>query len=183
MQLCTTIKKLTKRIPVHALLLLGVCVVGSSFTHSAYAAPRKVTKASLATVCLTQTSVVGNSGTFIYKNSAPIRSGGVGTPLVGYRKEPTLIMVKNVSTRGTTTIYDSQGTSIGRCPWASAHDTQGGRFRCSMTTASLRKKAVTNTRSAEIYFLLNPRTKSCAKVPDAGRCYGSVKGLCNQLIK
>lgn len=30
----------------------------------------------------------GNASSTIYKQSAPLRSGGVGTPLIGYRKEP-----------------------------------------------------------------------------------------------
>lgn len=121
------------------------------------------------------------SNGYIYKNSAPLRSGGVGTPLVGYRKEPTLIMLRNTSNRKTTIIYAANGTRIGSCPWASAHDTFGGRFRCVMSTASLRKKAQKVAESTTVYFRLKPGV--CVEVPDAGRCYGSVKGLCNQLIK
>ena len=149
-------------------------IVVSLFTMSA--------EAQLSKFCKTFQTVPAN-GTFIYKQSAPLRSGGVGTPLIGYRKEPTLIMNRNVSTRGTTSIYDRQGNRLGSCPWATAEGHSGGRFRCTMQTANLRRSAVKNTRSAEIYFVVNSRTKFCAKVSDAGRCFGSVKGLCNQLIK
>ena len=118
---------------------------------------------------------------FIYKNSAPLRSGGVGTALVGYRREPTLICMTRGVCGKSTRIYDSAGTVIGSCPWASAHDAPGGRFRCTMKTANLRKKAVQNTGEPDIYFRL--LSDNCAHIPDAGRCYGSVKGLCGQLIK
>lgn len=124
---------------------------------------------------------VTSGGLFIYKNSAPLRSGGVGTPLVGYRKEPTLIMNRNVSSRGTSNVYDHSGNRIGSCPWASAEGHSGGRYRCTMQTSSLRRTAVKNTRKASVLIKINSST--CVNVPDAGRCYGSVKGLCNQTIK
>jgi hypothetical protein len=125
------------------------------------------------------TVVLPNSA-YIYKNSAPLRSGGVGTPLIGYRKEPTLIMNQNI-TRSGTVIYDSQGNRIGTCPWADAHGHAGGRFRCTMQTASLRRTAIRRTGSPKIFF--RTRGTRCVEVPDSGRCYGSVKGLCNQIIR
>ncbi len=123
---------------------------------------------------------VGGQSSTIYKNSAPLRSGGIGTPIVGFRREPTLIMNRRFTTSGTS-IFDSAGTRIGGCPWASAHGHAGGRFRCTMQTGSLRGAAVRNTRKANVFFKVNGST--CVEVPDAGRCYGSVKGLCNQLIR
>ena len=134
---------------------------------------------SLTKVC-TSIKNVGSASSTIYKNSAPLRSGGVGTPLIGYRKEPSLIMLRNISSRTTKPIYDSLGNRLATCPWASAHDAAGGRFRCTVQTSSLRRAAIRNTRKSTIYF--NVSGKQCIKVEDAGRCYGSVKGLCNQLI-
>ena len=164
--------------------LLGFVIVSAfiltSFT--AHAARKTTTRKSLASTCSSTISVVGNPG-LIYKNSAPLRSGGVGTPLVGYRREPTLILVRNLSSRSTGRIFDKAGNAIGSCPWASAHDTYGGRLRCTMSTSGLRKTAVRNTNSAEIYFLIHGKKKLCVKIPDAGRCYGSSKGLCSQLIR
>jgi hypothetical protein len=122
------------------------------------------------------------SKNFIYKNSAPLRSGGPGTPLIGFRRQPTLIMNKSY-TRSGTKVYDSQDNLLVTCPWAEAHGHSGGRFRCTNSTAIMRRKAMKNTGSPTVYFVTNPRTKSCARVPDAGRCYGSVKGECSQLIK
>ena len=118
------------------------------------------------------------SKNFIYKNAAPLRSGGPGTPLIGFRKEPTLIMNK-AYTRGTTKIYDSQDNLLGTCPWATAHGHSGGRFRCTNSTIAMKRRAVKNTGSPTVYFVVNARKKICAEVPDAGKCYGSVKGLCN----
>jgi hypothetical protein len=119
---------------------------------------------------------------FIYKNAAPMRTGGPGTPLVGFRKQPTLIMNKRY-TRSGTRIYDSQDNLLATCRWADAHGHAGGRFRCTNSTIAMRRKAIQNTGSPAVFFVTNPRTKSCAYVPDAGRCYGSVKGLCNQTLK
>lgn len=119
---------------------------------------------------------------FIYKNSAPLRAGGPGTPLLGYRKQPTLIMNK-AYTRSSTNVYDSQDNLLVTCPWAEAHGHSGGRFRCTNSTASMRRKAVKNTGSPAVYFVVQSKTKFCAKVPDSGKCYGSVKGLCNTTIK
>lgn len=124
-----------------------------------------------------------NNGNFIYKNSAPLRSGGVGTPLVGYRKEPTLIMNRNISTKGLARIFDTAGNHIGSCPWATAHGHAGGRYRCTMKTASLRKKAVKNTGDPVVLIRIHSRNKVCVRIPDAGKCYGSVKGLCKSTIK
>ena len=121
------------------------------------------------------------SKNFIYKNAAPLRSGGVGTTLIGFRRQPTLIMNK-IYTRSGTKVYDSQDNLLVTCRWADAHGHSGGRFRCTNSTSLMRRKAVKNTGSPTVYFVTNPRTKSCARVPDAGRCYGSVKGLCTSLI-
>lgn len=119
---------------------------------------------------------------FIYKNAAPMRTGGPGTPLVGFRKQPTLIMNKRY-TRSGTKIYDSQDNLLATCRWADAHGHAGGRFRCTNSTIAMRRKAIQNTGSPAVFFVTNPRTKSCAYVPDAGRCYGSRKGLCDRTLK
>jgi len=152
-------------------LVALVLIVGLSFGSA---------EAQLAKVCQKKATAPAG-GIFIYKQSAPLRAGGVGSRLIGYRKEPTLIMNRNVSRRGTAQVYDSKGNTIGRCPWASAQGHAGGRYRCTMQTAALRRTAVRNTGSPRVYFKLTPTT--CAEILDAGRCYGSVKGLCNQLIK
>ena len=169
------------------LLVLSVLALFSSFNvcsfdaHAATLTRRKLVanKRNLKKVCPNTILVGGASGT-VYKNSAPLRSGGVGTPLIGYRKEPSLLMSRRYTTSGTS-IYDNAGNRIGSCPWASAHGFSGGRFRCTMQTASLRRAAVKNTKKANVYFKVN--SKTCVEVTDAGRCYGSSKGLCNQLIK
>ena len=122
------------------------------------------------------------SKNFIYKNAAPLRTGGVGTPLVGFRKQPTLIMNKSY-TRGATKIYDSQDNLLATCPWAEAHGHAGGRFRCTNSTIAMKRRAIKNPGSPTVFFMVNPRTKLCAEVPDSGKCYGSVKGLCNTNLK
>lgn len=153
---------------------LALTAASIGVTNDAEAARKR----AIGQVCKKVTTLP--NGGYIYKNSAPLRSGGIGTPLIGYRNEPTLIMNGRTGSSGGTTIYDKAGKKIGSCPWASAHGHAGGRYRCTMNTASLRRSARKNTGSPEVYFKL--RGNSCVKVPDAGRCYGSVKGRCNQLI-
>jgi hypothetical protein len=158
--------------------MLIAVLVTAPFNAQAITRAQAVTK-TVAKQCPTILGVQ-DKGLFIYKNSAPIRSGGVGTPLIGFRDEPTLIMNRNVSSRGWTTIYDSKGNSLGRCPWADAHGHSGGRYRCTMNTRTLRRAAVKNTKSPLIYIRLTAKT--CVSVPDAGKCYGSVKGKCNSTL-
>lgn len=134
---------------------------------------------NLRRVC-TKVLNVGSASSTIYKNSAPLRSGGLSSPIIGFRKEPTLIMNRNISSRGTHPIYDSSGSRIATCPWASAYGHAGGRLRCTVPTSTVRRSATKRTKRPVIYFGVNRKT--CVKVPDAGRCFGSVKGLCNQTI-
>jgi hypothetical protein len=158
-------------------ILMAAIISLVAFSSQAEAARKN---RNFAAVC-SNVRTAGSASNTIYKNSAPLRSGGVGTPLIGYRKEPTLIMNTNISSRGTKSVYDSNGNRLTSCPWASAEGHGGGRFRCTIQTASLRGAAVRNTRSPAVFF--NVSGKTCIKVEDAGRCYGSVKGLCNQTIK
>ena len=118
---------------------------------------------------------------FIYKQSAPLRASGIGTPIIGFRKEPTLIMNTDISSKGIISILDGKGASIARCPWASASGHAGGRARCSVQTSAVRQAAIKNTGSPTIYFKVSPEL--CVRVPDAGRCVNSVKGLCTDLIE
>ena len=161
----------------HSFLFRSVVLMFSVILLGGFSA-----EAQLSKYCRTKQTVPSN-GKYIYKNSAPLRSGGPGGTLIGFRREPTLIMNRNVSKRRSAKILNRRGKQIGSCPWASAIGHAGGRFRCTMQTASLRRKAIKTSGSAQIYFVVNSSKKLCAKITDAGRCYGSVKGLCNQLIK
>ena len=156
-----------------SLLLIAAALVFNSQVY----AERK--HRNLSAVCGRVTDA-GNASSTIYKQSAPLRSGGVGTPIVGFRQEPTLIMNRNISSRGTKPIYDSKGNRLATCPWATAIGHAGGRFRCTIQTSTLRRAAIRNTKSPTIFF--NVTGKSCVRVPDAGRCVGSVKGQCDRLI-
>jgi hypothetical protein len=161
--------KCIKNVFVIACLCLGV----------ALSAEAQVRGLTIAKVC-PKVQAAGSESSTIYKQSAPLRSGGVGTPLIGYRKEMTLIFNKRNFSGSSFTVYDSKGGSLIRCPFASAEG-HAGRARCTAQTAGVRSAAVKNSGSPSVYFKINKNL--CVKVPDAGRCVGSVKGLCNQLIK
>ncbi len=162
--------------------LLAVLVLALVVHNEAYAAKRKRPNAKAISAVCSQIQDVGSASSTIYKNSAPVRASSAHTaPIIGYRREPTLIMGRNNSTKGTKPVYDSSGKQIGSCPWASAIGFAGGRFRCTMQTSSLRRAAVRNTNNPAAYFKIN--SSLCIKVADAGKCYGSSKGLCNQTLK
>ena len=115
---------------------------------------------------------------FIYKNAAPLRSGGIGTPLIGYREEPTLIFRKSSGGRlGTTLIYDAKGNRLSSCPRASAEG-YAGRYRCTNNTRGMCRQARQTGKSKAVFFKVD-RNKY-VKVPNSGICYGSDKGLCNR---
>jgi hypothetical protein len=156
-----------------AFLLAVAAVIGASGSANAQSRAK-----SLDQIC-PKVQAAGSESSTIYKQSAPLRAGGVGTELIGYRKEPTLIFNKRNFSGGSQTIYDSSGKALGRCPVVSAHG-HAGRARCTMQTSSIRRAAIKNTRSPRIYFKISSRL--CVSVPDAGRCVGSVKGLCGGLI-
>lgn len=115
---------------------------------------------------------------FVYKNAAPLRSGGIGTPLIGYREEPTLIFRKSNGGRlGTTTVYDTKGNRLTSCPKASAEGF-AGRYRCTNNTRGMCRQAKAKTRNKSVLFKVD--TNKYIKVPNSGICYGSDKGLCNR---
>lgn len=115
----------------------------------------------------------------IYKQSAPLRKAGEGTPIIGFRKEPTLIFNASNFSGSSFTVYDLNGNKLASCPYGSATGHKG-RARCTIQTPSLRRSAIAKTGTPAIYFKIKSNT--CVGVKDAGRCEGSVKGLCNRLI-
>lgn len=158
--------------------LLSVILVGCLFVAGPAVAERAKTVNAKATAGCGRTVTLPN-GCYIYKNSAPLRRGGPGTPLIGYRIEPTLITNScGANAGGSISIHGSNGTQIGSCPKASAHGAKY-RARCTMNTRSLRSSARRAGGQPGGYFKLSG---TCVKVPDFGRCYGSVKGLCNRTI-
>lgn len=136
-----------------------------------------------ATEAFAQCNTIVGVSPNIYKQSAPLRKGGrpYPAPLVGYRKEPTFIDNQGVLPRGNINVYNSENELMIKCPWASAIGHKG-RARCTANVVKLRNKAIATTaaRSPAIRFQL--KNGRCAHVPDAGRCVGSNKGLCDRLI-
>lgn len=121
--------------------------------------------------------VVGMSG-YIYKNYQPLRNKS-GT-LVAYAKSPTLLDNGGGSRRGNATIYDGNGKRLTSCTGKSCNDCRNGwRFKCAASTGAVRRAAL-KAGGPTIYFNVGGK---CVRVPDAGQCIGSVKGLCNQTIK
>jgi hypothetical protein len=163
---------MSKRILLASLGLFVLC----AGINSAGAAPR--TSRALASVC---SNKVGISG-YIYKNYQPLRRGPNDHTLVGYQRNPTLLDNGGGSRRGSGVIYDGNGKRLAVCQGLPCDECRNHwRFKCSTATASIRRAAVAAKRSATIYFGVGGG--KCVTVTDAGKCYGSVKGLCNQTLK
>lgn len=165
--------KTIKRV-VFSLAVVGVGGL-ASFSGLADAQTAPASCASVADV---------TTSAFVYKNSAPIRACSALTcPIVRFRADPTLLF-KTRNYPGSCQILNKNGGVIASCPRQSAHDFAGGRCRCANAAGTMtrvvRRAAVSKTGSAEVYFKMGNK---CVRVPDAGKCYGSVKGLCNTTIK
>lgn len=153
-------------------ILLSFFVVGFVFCVQSNAnAVRRIRSAGACS------SVVGIGG-YIYKNYQPLRRGD--HTLIGYIASPTLLDNGGGSSRGGATIYDTKGVSLASCQGLPCDECKNHwRFKCSAATPSIRRSAVRNTRSPSVLFKVGGK---CVQVPDAGRCYGSVKGLCNRTL-
>lgn len=160
-------------------MLLSAAVVGFGLISTPFGA--SVAQAA-PTSCASSIDVTSN--VFVYKNSAPIRACSALTcPIVRFRADPTLLF-KTRTYPGSCQILDKDGRNIARCPRQSAHDFSGGRCRCANAAGTLtrivRRAAVSKSGSPEIFFKMGNK---CVRVPDAGKCYGSTKGLCNTTLK
>jgi hypothetical protein len=90
-------------------------------------------------------------------------------------------------TRGTprvssATLIDAKGGKLTTCGPKPCRDcSQGFRYVCTTGggTNALAKRAKKNGGSYTVYYKVGSQ---CVTIPDIGRCKGSVKGLCNQVL-
>lgn len=155
-----------------ALVILGLAItLLFSMSDEAFAARKRAVRSC--------PSIVGISG-YIYKNYQPLRRGPNDHTLIGYQSSPTLLDNGGGSSRGNATIYDTKGNYLGSCQGLSCDDCRNHwRFKCTGSTSAIRRSAIRNTRSPSVLFKVGSK---CVQVPDAGKCVGSVKGLCNRTL-
>jgi hypothetical protein len=139
-------------------------------------------EAQLSAVCPTVYNINERSsiGAIVqYKNNQVQRTGGVGTPLAGFLREPTIIATqgRNPFQLGRATIYDSKGKAI--C-------TSGPRMGCSVTRGEClaRYKFPCSTtsvrRATRDGAFVKVASNMCVRVPNAGKCYNvKVRDLCD----
>lgn len=143
-------------------------------------------EAQLSKVCKKVVEVSNRKGAgalIQYKNHQVQRSGGVGSPITFFLRQPTIIATqgRNPFTLRSATIYDrlgkrvcSSGPRLG-CSVRRGECLARYKFNCNSTT--LRKR----TQKGGAYVRVSKDT--CIRLPSAGRCYNvKVRGLCDGRI-
>lgn len=121
---------------------------------------------------------------FIYKQSKPVRaSSAITAPIIYFERSPSLLVnTPRIPRRPSATLIDSNGNYLTTCGIRDCRDCrQGFRYVCGYGggTNNLARKAKSKTGNYRVYYRVN---NVCAEIQDIGRCYGSVKGLCNQVL-
>jgi hypothetical protein len=140
-------------------------------------------EAQLSEVCPTVYNLSERSsiGALIqYKNNQVQRTGGVGTPLAGFLREPTIIATqgRNPFTLSRATIYDARGRAVcTSAPRLGCSITRGeclARYKFPCSTTSIRRA----TLRQGAYVKVAPNM--CVRIPNAGKCYNvKVRELCD----
>jgi hypothetical protein len=138
-------------------------------------------EAQLSTVCPKIVSVSGRgAGALVqWKNNQVQRRGGVGSPLAGFLRQPTIISTqgRNPFTLGRATIYNKSGKSVcssgPRMGCAKSRGECLSRYKFNCSTTSVRKAT---TGGAYVKVASN----LCINIPNAGKCYNvKVRDLCD----
>lgn len=140
-------------------------------------------EAQLANVCPTIKSISDRSGLGVlvqYKNNQVQRTGGVGTPISFFKRNPTIIETQGRRTfkNSRATIYDKNGkavcTSTPRQGCSVARGECLGRYKFNCATSSVRRA----TSNGGAFIKVN--SNLCVAVPNAGKCYNvKVRDLCD----
>jgi hypothetical protein len=131
-------------------------------------------EAQLSSVCPTVYNINERSGIgalIQYKNNQVQRSGGVGTPLAGFLRQPTIIATqgRNPFQLGRAAIYDSRGKLV--C--AASRGECLARYKFSCSTTAVR-------RATQLGAFVKVAPKMCIRIPNAGKCYNvKVRDLCD----
>lgn len=142
----------------------------------------KLAEAQLSEVCPTVYNLSERSsiGALVqYKNNQVQRTGGVGTPLAGFLRQPTIIATlgRNPFQLNRATIYDSRGRAVcTSSPRQGCSVTRGeclARYKFPCSTTSVRRA----TREGAF---VKVASNMCVRIPNAGKCYNvKVRDLCD----
>jgi hypothetical protein len=139
-------------------------------------------QAELSEVCPTVYNLSERSsiGALIqYKNNQVQRTGGVGTSLAGFLRQPTIIATqgRNPFRLNRATIYNSKGKAVcssgPRLGCAASRGECLARYKFSCSTTAVRRAT-----SEGAFVKVAPNM--CIRVPNAGKCYNvKVRDLCD----
>jgi hypothetical protein len=139
--------------------------------------------AQLSAVCPTVVDINNSStigATVQYKNNQVQRAGGVGTPLAGFLRQPTIIATqgRNPFKLSRATVYNSSGkvvcSSANRQGCATTRGECLARYKFNCGTTALRKATTRGGAYVKV------ATNLCINVPNPGKCYNvKVRDLCD----
>jgi hypothetical protein len=142
----------------------------------------QLAEAQLSAVCPTVRNFSERSaiGALIqYKNNQVQRTGGVGTQLTGFLKQPTIIATqgRNPFRLSRATIYDSTGkricTSTARQGCSVNRGECLARYKFPCSTTAIR-------RATQQGAFVKVADNMCVRIPNAGKCYNvRVRDLCD----
>lgn len=158
---------------------------------------KKIVKSgiAIAVACLMSTGVVHADlksvctniqelGPNQYKTNSPIRArnGDNSSGIVRFALNPTIIFIRgNPAKLGRAAVYDKKGNFLTSgmklgCD-AKGRGVCNSRYKGSESapndTRSIRRRAIANTKSPEIFWKVSPNL--CIRIADAGRCYNVKK--------
>ena len=139
-------------------------------------------EAQLTSVCPTVFNINERSGIGAlvqYKNNQVQRSGGVGSPLAGFLRQPTIIATqgRNPFQLARAAIYNSRGklvcSSGPRMGCAASRGECLARYKFSCSTTAVR-------RATQLGAFVKVAPNMCIRIPNAGKCYNvKVRDLCD----
>ncbi|MFM1847414.1 MAG: hypothetical protein RL417_888 [Pseudomonadota bacterium] len=142
-----------------------------------------VAEAQLSQVCPTVKSINDRKSLGVlvqYKNNQVQRTGGVGTPITFFKRNPTIIETqgKRAFKNSRAKIYDKNGKAIcTSAPRLGCSVTRGeclSRYKFNCSTSKIRR--ATSNGGAFVKVSSN----LCVNVPNAGKCYNvKVRDLCD----
>jgi hypothetical protein len=139
-------------------------------------------EAQLSAVCptvynLNERSAIG--AVIQYKNNQVQRTGGVGTPLAGFLREPTIIATqgRNPFRLGRATIYNSKGNAV--CSSSARQGCSSSRGEC-LARYKFRCSTTAVRRATSDGAFVKVADNMCIRIPNAGKCYNvKVRDLCD----
>ena len=166
------------RFSLISLLTLSLFAASITDAHALRSSRRAHDRQVRVTGC----STVRALGSDVYKNSKPHRAcSAINCAIDYFERFPSLLVnTRGTPRKGAAVLINSNGKSLMSCAQLPCRDCRtGARYVCRGNTNAIAKRAKSTAGSYTVFYKLG---SYCVRIPDVGRCVGSVKGLCNQVL-